>query len=258
MDAEKQVRGWRWKAALCWPSKLMVALAAVSLAAAFGATNTRATVPHPFHISTAEMEYNSKEQRLEVALKLHSADLENALSREAGRRINVEKDDIKELVEKYLNQHFQVFAVEPPSESEQKLNASDDNSAGQTLASKAAQSKPVMPSPWLSRGAEVAKKNAGLRSQVKFVGHELETSWLWIYFELKLDPELSEQASDNRWGMRNSILMDAIRDQLNTVSIRSGSERHSLKFSRQVFLHEFDSSWIADPKPARLKQDSGS
>jgi hypothetical protein len=258
MDAGKLVRGWPWNAAP--PNRLMVLLmwAALGLVAALGLPNARAAVPHPFHISMAEMEYNAKERRLEVALKLHSIDLENALSRQAGRRINVEKDDIKELVEKYLNQHFQVFAVDSSVEASRLPRSLGDQSTQHEPEDKPAGGEPALPSTWLIQGAEVASKDANLRSKVNFVGQELETSWLWIYFELKIEPKRLEQASGNRWGMRNTILMDGIRDQLNTVSIRSGSERQSLKFSRRVYLHELKSSWLEEPKLAELKQESGS
>lgn len=259
MDAERLFCEQLWMTALARRTVLVLCFAAGYLAAAAGASNALAAGPHPFHISTAEMEYNAEEQRLEVALKLHSIDLENALSRQAGRRINVEKDDIKALVEKYLNQHFQIFAVETASKNAALKNEGAGDEPKQAKASSESnEGNPVPPAEWLIKGAEAAKKDASLRSKVNFVGQELEDSWLWVYFELKIPPKLLDKASGKQWGMRNSILMDAIRDQLNTVSIRAGSERHNLKFSRQVYLHELQSSWLEEPKSSGLKQESGS
>lgn len=51
-----------------------------------------AALAHPFHVSLAEAEYNAKDRMLEVALRVHPSDLEEALRRQAGRRIVLEKE----------------------------------------------------------------------------------------------------------------------------------------------------------------------
>lgn len=68
---------------------------------------------HPFHITLAEAEYNAETGKLEVALRIyHPTDLEEALSRRAGRRINLEKTEgADDLIMQYLRENF---VIEPP------------------------------------------------------------------------------------------------------------------------------------------------
>ncbi|MBW3596131.1 MAG: hypothetical protein KY475_02520 [Planctomycetes bacterium] len=47
---------------------------------------------HPFHVSLAEAEYDAERSRLEVALRVHPSDLEEALRRQAGKRLVLEND----------------------------------------------------------------------------------------------------------------------------------------------------------------------
>lgn len=126
------------------------------------ASHVSASSPHPFHISTAELEFNRETGLCEVSLKLHSTDLEKALSNESGKRVNLEKENAKEQITKYLNEHFVLY---------------DSGSSDESEPDKKAQKK--------------------TRSSIKFVGKEFKSSWLWLYFEMKPPAEVSELKMQN-------------------------------------------------------------
>lgn len=64
---------------------------------------------HKSHTSVAEVEWNPKSQRFEVAMRLHIADLEDAISFEKNDRFRLEgnKSAAKEL-SKYVSEHFTI------------------------------------------------------------------------------------------------------------------------------------------------------
>ena len=71
-----------------------------------------ANATHPFHVSIAEVEYNSKSKKLEIALKVWPNDLEKAVEIQNKRRVNIEKDPkADELILKYLESAFQVTDI---------------------------------------------------------------------------------------------------------------------------------------------------
>src|SRR5687767_2105837 len=53
-----------------------------ALGCAFACLCTSSLTAHPFHTTTAEMEFNAKTGRLEVSLRVLASDLEEALARE--------------------------------------------------------------------------------------------------------------------------------------------------------------------------------
>ena len=63
---------------------------------------------HPFHSSSAEMEWNAKTQRFEVSWKIDPNDLEQELRRRAKKRIILEKLDDHEIVFEYIRDTFRV------------------------------------------------------------------------------------------------------------------------------------------------------
>ena len=63
---------------------------------------------HPFHVSFAEAEWNTKTKVLEVALKVNPNDLEDALRRQTKRRIRLEADAAEKVIAEYLRQKFVV------------------------------------------------------------------------------------------------------------------------------------------------------
>lgn len=162
---------------------------------------------HPFHISTAEMQFNTKTKRIEVSLKLQALDLERALALLAGKKVNVEKDDVDELVQKYLAQHFYLatlHSVQSPTDG---------------------------------------RANAMSLSKVELHGKELETSWLWLYFELE------PPAGDEPLALVNTVLIDVIEGQINTVSVRHAGARQALSMTAKKSWGEYSRRWLDTKKP---------
>jgi hypothetical protein len=161
---------------------------------------------HPFHISVAEMEYNPQTKKIEVSLKLHAVDFERALSQLAGRTVNVDKQPIKELASAYLSERF--YLVEP------------------SVASRDA-------------SVDAVKDLTGnKRSQLHFVGHELQTTWLWLYFELQ-PPETVQDL----W-LVNTVLFETTAGQINTVTVRHHGKRVALKMTEKEPRATFDEQWL--------------
>lgn len=147
---------------------------------------------HPFHISTAEVEYDAQTDRLQVSLKLQAIDLEQALARLAGKRIVIEQAETAERITELLGRSF-----------------------------------------YVSTEAKEAQ-----RSQVHWVGQELKGAWLWLYFELELPAQ--------REGLRlyNTILFESNDSQINTVSVRHGNQRTTLKLTPKQPSAKFESQWL--------------
>lgn len=190
--------------------------------------STSLAIIHPFHISTAEMEQNGKTGRFEVALKMHAVDLEQALSKQEKRAVNIEKDaDAAQRLTSYLETHF--FLLD-------KLHLQLDAD------------QPAKIDPKLSC------------SKIHFVGHELKTNWLWIYFEVEPVPARIEVAADSKQAepqqaetkqavelestqatetavpalgrslvLVNSVLLDVTDGQINTVAVRHSGKKFSLR-----------------------------
>lgn len=152
---------------------------------------------HPFHISSAEVEYDAASGRVQVSLKLQANDLEQALSRGAGRRVNIEQPQAKTEIVSYLGRHFYLSAAEPTD---------------QTIPTD--------------------------RSRVLWVGQELKGAWLWLYFELEL-PNHRELTR-----LTNTVLFDVNQQQINTVTVRHGSLRTTLKLTTAEPSANFEAKWL--------------
>ena len=75
---------------------------------------------HPYHVSLAEMEFNAKSARWEVALRLHPGDLDAALSRQQQRRVVLENESpeaARRMAEAYLNKRFRILGDKPARQS---------------------------------------------------------------------------------------------------------------------------------------------
>lgn len=154
---------------------------------------------HPFHTSTAEMEYNPRARRFEVSLKIHALDIEQALSARANRTVNIETDaQARPLLNEYLQSHF--FLVEKNS-----LRRVDSDAPG-SIDPKAT------------------------RSKLHFIGQELEKTWLWLYFEIEL-PMAEASGEATPLILVNELLLDLTEGQINTVSVRRASKKSSLRMT---------------------------
>ncbi len=159
---------------------------------------------HPFHTSVAELEYNVESKRIEVSVKLHSTDMDNALSAVLGKRVDIEKDQVDKELMKYLESHFYLL---PES---------------------------------AAKAEEITEKTP--LSKVHFIGKESDKGWLWVYFEMEL-PE-----TDETLALVNTVFLDRIKDQINTVSVRANAKRQSMKMTRKKLWHTFDRAWLAAMK----------
>jgi hypothetical protein len=73
--------------------RTMKACFCVSTIAAAWLLSAGAAVGHPFHVSIAEAEYKPESRLLEVALRVHPSDLEQAVRRLSGKRVVLESDE---------------------------------------------------------------------------------------------------------------------------------------------------------------------
>ncbi|MDA1013245.1 MAG: hypothetical protein O3A00_02200 [Planctomycetota bacterium] len=64
---------------------------------------------HPFHAASADVEYNAKTHSLEVALRVDSGDLEEALRRMTKKKIDLDQTpDLDRLVQQLLAKSFRI------------------------------------------------------------------------------------------------------------------------------------------------------
>lgn len=173
-------------------------------------------VGHPFHISSAEIEYASESDRLQVSLKLQAVDMERALARMAGKRIKLEQADVDQWLVQYLARHLY---LRPTTAVDAAGNSSLEHSA-ERIAPEGPAKKPLA------------------RSRVHWVGSELKGAWMWLYFELELPPTRDDLQ------LVNTVLFDTNTGQINTVSVRHAGQRIGLKLTSQQPSEKFPAQWM--------------
>ena len=177
---------------------------------------------HPFHVATAETKWNLETGRLEVSIRCHPIDLETALGKIAGKKVDLDKtENVDALLTTYLDQNFKMHqgplpvaptngkpgALEPTAlPSAADLNLARKESATEDKAAK-----------------EIDKSLAKLH----WVGKEVDLKWAWLYIEIE-PADLQQELH-----LTNTILMDVLDDQSNTVIIRLGNQRQSLMFNQK-------------------------
>jgi hypothetical protein len=112
--------------ALRWLVTLMaVPLAAASLASELDSRILHSRLPnHPNHFSSAEVRWNEKNGKFEVALRVWPADLEKALSNISGRSVDLEKTNgLNKLIAAYVSGKFLILKV--PAEQPPNPNSED-------------------------------------------------------------------------------------------------------------------------------------
>jgi len=183
----------------------------------FCATLSISKANHPFHVSTAEVEFNAKTKRLEVGLKCQTTDLERALRLMAGNKIDIESDpQVDDLVRRYVTENFYLAVI--PSLAKAESPKSDSN---KVPTSDAVPDLPDAP-----------------KEPIKFIGKEFETKWIWIYFELQ------PPAGDETLVLVNRVLFEVNTGQINTCLIRQDGKRHALKSTANKPLQDFDRKWL--------------
>ena len=69
---------------------------------------SRPALAHKFHESLAQLDYNEEARTVEMSLRLFADDLEDSLSRRAGRKIRVDKEGAAALILAYLQDAFEL------------------------------------------------------------------------------------------------------------------------------------------------------
>ena len=158
---------------------------------------TRATEPHPFHVSMAEVEYNPQSKALEVALKLYAVDAEQALRRIKDKATKFDFDTEAQrdkLLKKYLPTRFSVRTIAKPNKPAPKTI---DPVSGRALAPGKNQKQPTPKAP-----------------AFRYVGSETDGAWVWAYFELPVD------LSRGQFELSNTVLNEIQLEQLNVVAFK--------------------------------------
>jgi hypothetical protein len=145
-----------------------------------------ASAAHPFHTSMAEMEYNAKTRRFEVALKLYAVDCETALARVSGKPCDLDNEEARDkLLGKYIQQRFQI------------------------VDAKAAKSTRTPAKP-----ASKQTQSASSTKRFNYVGSEVSGASLWVYFELE------PPSGEPNFTLRNEVLLEVQPEQVNVIRLQ--------------------------------------
>lgn len=76
-------------------------------------SSQQAAATHPFHVSSAEVQWNPKTGNFEVALCVWPADLEKAIALQTGKPTDLDQvNDINELMSKYIASRFAISKLD--------------------------------------------------------------------------------------------------------------------------------------------------
>lgn len=195
---------------------------------------------HPYHVCVGEMDWNADRGCWEVALRLHPSDLQTAISQLAGRRLELDgSQEAEKFVLQYLSQHFGWIGL-------------DADQRPWPLPRERAEREPQLD---LGNDSVAAERPAGEGplAELHWLGSELEKGWMWLYFELAPPPKLSGEAKPGadspspgrplRLGLQHSLLLDLVEDQTNTLVVRTGAQRQTLRFTAERRQREMP-SWL--------------
>ncbi len=171
------------------------------------------SVAHPFHASFAEVEWNAKTGKLEVALQFDPDDLEKAVRLHCGERINIDDERSAPLIAAYVREHFSIGPRRISNDAKVK------HSVGNPAAHDAAASD--------SKKRDVAGSSNRRSDRFEMIGKEIDAKFAWVYFEIvaKDGPEGLE--------IENALLANASHPS-NTVLVRSGKRTTTMTFTRQT------------------------
>lgn len=187
-----------------WACLLVVIVSDMMLA-------TAAFANHPFHVATAETRWNMETKKLEVSIRCHPIDLETALRRRTGKKIDLDTtENVDELLTDYLRETFQLHQGPLPAPA-------PGPAPGEALKTPTTPATPT---------ATENDKESKL-AKLHWVGKEIDMKWAWLYLELE-PKDLTQELH-----MTNTILMDVLDDQSNTVIIRLETQRQSLMFHQK-------------------------
>ncbi len=185
---------------------------------------------HPYHTSSAELDWNAESKRWEVALRIHAGDLELALTRQAGKKVDIESEQSQRLIVDYLaarlqflpqsaaeklKENHQLFSSKPLESSASDKPASDKPAA----ATSSSVASTLIPESNTASGLPASKSNSKTEPKVHWVGSELEGTWMWLYFEINAT-ESSEETV-----LLSQLLTEVNEDQINILSVRHNGKR---------------------------------
>ncbi|MFO1065770.1 MAG: DUF6702 family protein [Pirellulales bacterium] len=201
---------------------------------------------HPFHTSTAEMEWNSQSRRLEVAVRVYAVDVERVLKLRESRISQADKLEFVGRSEQLGPQErSDVKNLEHPANDSERVP--NDLKLNEKLLCGYIRENIFVDV--IESDAEQEGKGAGLESVLKaggnssfrikdgekpgfhWLGWEAEENWIWCYFELEY-PSQALKASAERKPIRlhNTLLFDLNATQINTCTLRDGRSKTALKF----------------------------
>jgi len=103
---------------LKWSSLALLLLSAFGFSKIEPSAVQTEIASHPLYISVTEMEYNPKEQALEISCKVFTDDLEKGLAKANDAKVDMYNPKDKALLEKqiadYIRKHFQIKADGKP------------------------------------------------------------------------------------------------------------------------------------------------
>ena len=172
--------------------------------------------PHPYHVSLAEVNWNAKSNKFEVALCLWPADLEKALARQTGRPIDLEKEaNIDQLMEAYIGKQFTIHST---NERTKKLEIKQN-----TPATALTSGKTATPTTAKTQKSVVAAKvdSPAKPPKMKWFGHEADAKQVWLYFEIAGEPGA-------KWTAENRVFFELNDDQLNHIQWNGSGKTETL------------------------------
>ncbi|MCK5823450.1 MAG: hypothetical protein KAG95_05560, partial [Bacteroidales bacterium] len=68
---------------------------------------------HPIHFSVTNIDFNKNKKSFDISLKIFTDDLENAINKNYGKKLNLSKDnqsdETNEFINKYINSNFSII-----------------------------------------------------------------------------------------------------------------------------------------------------
>ena len=213
---------------------LLTAFVCIAIVVIVSGVTVAAEPPHPYHVSMAEINWNPKSQKFEIALCLWPADLEKALAQQTGRPIDLAKEpDVDKLMETYISKRFIIHST-PRDQQPSKAKPGDDSVSAPkrdsatdvvTKASSAAptaldntaktaannlQSDTATQSTKIGTIAVTVSSDAPAPQKIKWYGHEADAKKAWLFFEIAGEPGVD-------WRVENRVFFELNDDQLNHV-----------------------------------------
>ena len=175
---------------------------------------TAAEPPHPYHVSLAEVNWNSKSQKFEVALCLWPADLEQALTQQVGRPIDLAKEpDVDHLMEAYIAKRFTIHSTTNGTEQVKEQKSPADLSANSETGNSSAiklEKTVAAQAPTATAANPQASHPLVQPPKIKWYGHEADAKQAWVFFEIAGDAKAN-------WTFENRVFFELNDDQLNHV-----------------------------------------